>query len=381
MNKLHSIQRKYNILLLKTEILLAGGAENIVYLLCKHRDSSLFNYHVIVSESGPIVEKIRELEIPVSIIKMKGITDLWKVVILLPYVIKHNINLIHVHGARVNVFACLVSQMTGIPIIATEHNINAWRENLIMNTFDRIMGIMNKKRVAVSQGVAKSLIESRVVPKDKVTVIYNGIETSNFDDLPCAIKRVRKEFGINDTDILIGSVGRLSEEKGYKYLVEAAKIVCEKYNHAKIMIVGPGKLREVLYQQISKLNLRNKFILTGYREDIPEILQSFDIFVLPSLTEGLPLSLLEAMASGKPVVASAVGGTPEVIQHGVTGILVPPKDSQALAQGVISIIRDKTYTLYGKAGKLLVQKNFDFSRTAAEYKHLYLQVLNRSNGV
>ena len=179
--------------------------------------------------------------------------------------------------------------------------------------------------VAVSEGVKSDLVKYEHISPGKIQVIYNGIDASKFR-VKIDRKKKREELGIDRDDKVIGVGVRLSEQKGINYLIEAVSIVVKSFPNVKLLIIGDGECRTYLEKLASDCGIADKVIFTGFRSDIPEILQIIDVYALPSLWEGHPLVLLEAMAAGKPVVASDIPGNRETVGNGHTGLLVPPKD-------------------------------------------------------
>ncbi|MCG8603891.1 glycosyltransferase, partial [bacterium] len=188
------------------------------------------------------------------------------------------------------------------------------------------------KVISVSETTGKWLVEKRGLPQDKVVVIPYGVNLEQFttgrkDEL-------KTELGIPAQSLVIGTVARLHHQKGHRYLIEAAPGIIRKHPNIRFVFVGDGALRQELEERIRSYGLQDNFVFLGFCEDVNDLLKTFDVFVLPSLYEGLPNVILEAMATGLPVVATAVDGTPELIVENETGYLVPPKDPKALEQKI-----------------------------------------------
>ncbi|OGL49586.1 MAG: hypothetical protein A3C43_06605 [Candidatus Schekmanbacteria bacterium RIFCSPHIGHO2_02_FULL_38_11] len=218
---------------------------------------------------------------------------------------------------------------------------------------------------------------------EKTATIYNGVDTKRFND---KVKGgiIRRNFNIEDREILIGVVGRVDRTKGQDLLIEAFASLNKRHENLRLMIVGESSLRDRQYFYKLKdfsnsLNLRNKVIFTGYRKDIPEITAAFDIAVFPSLpssNEGFGRSIIEAMAMKKPVVASATGGIPEVVVDSITGEIVPPNDSEKLADAIEKLVIDeKRRVSMGEKGYERVIEKFTMERNVKEIEKLYLSLL------
>jgi glycosyltransferase involved in cell wall biosynthesis len=185
-------------------------------------------------------------------------------------------------------------------------------------------------------------------------------------------RRLRTELGIASTDPVIGVVGSLYPVKGHHHLLAAVPQVLRVYPQATFLIVGKGDLEDSLREEVMRRGLERAVRFLGYREDVPNLLSIMDIFVLPSLSEGLSLALLEAMAAGKPVVATNVGGNPELVRDGVTGFSVPPQDPDAIAGGILSLLGDeRRRKIFGDNGRQRVKQYFSLEAMADNYQKLY----------
>lgn len=206
--------------------------------------------------------------------------------------------------------------------------------------------------IAVSRDTAQRLIRKLHWPANKVQVIHNGVAFHPIDDRSASI--VHQQLAKGARPIVL-TVARLDEQKGHRYLLEAAAQVPE----AQFVLAGDGPLRSVLEAQAQSLGLQERLTFLGYREDIPALLAACDVFVLPSLYEGLPLSILEAMAASKPVIATRIGGTDEAVIDGETGLLVPPADPTALVAAIRSVLNDHVLAQrLAAAGRVRVEREF-----------------------
>jgi glycosyltransferase involved in cell wall biosynthesis len=235
---------------------------------------------------------------------------------------------------------------------------------------------------ANSQAVKRFAVEYERIPADRFEVIYHGIDPEAFKSNAEHRDKIRQDFGLSDGDYVIGTVGRLAEQKGHRYLLDAAAIVCARCRNAKFVIVGGDARRpsESIKEQLLRLNRslngHDKAIFTGLRTDIPDVMSLFDIFVLPSLWEGFGIVLIEAMSLRKPIIATNVDGIPEVVVDGVTGLLVPPRDANALANAILELIRDQSRAReMGERGRLRVEEHFTADRMVKRYEQAYESIL------
>jgi len=210
------------------------------------------------------------------------------------------------------------------------------------------------------------------VKRDKISINSFGIDLQEFKPRKRA-DEIRKELGVPPDEIVISFVGRLEPVKGVKYLLKAAEAVCKKAEHVTFLLVGDGPLKSEI-----KLNLYSKIIFTGWRNDVADILNASDILILPSLSEGLPLSVLEAYALGKPVIASNVGAVSGVVIDCYSGLLVPSRDWKQLANAILCLISNPTLAQeMGKRGRAIIETNYNWHNILEKYERIYRHLLNR----
>jgi glycosyltransferase involved in cell wall biosynthesis len=238
----------------------------------------------------------------------------------------------------------------------------AWRHRLLSLGVDRY--------IAVSHDVARKLRRVCSSPSRKIEVIPNGVLVENFDRPRNEELRWRLLRGENRP--MVFTAARLDPQKGLEHLLAAARVV----PNAVFVVAGDGPRREALGIQAKELGVSDRVLLLGHRTDVPDLLSACDLFVLPSLFEGLPISVLEAMAAGRPVVATAVGGTDEVVLPGITGLLVPPKDPEGLARGIRTLLDDPSLARrLAESARLRVCTEFSAQRVVARTVRLYETVL------
>jgi glycosyltransferase involved in cell wall biosynthesis len=285
-------------------------------------------------------------------------------------VYEEKVDLIHAHEFTMNTYGCIASVMAKIPMVATVHGRNYYTEKLRRRLAYRFVS-RRSSMIAVSKGIKLFLIERAGIKEERVTVIYNGIDAKVYQQCKDP-DRVRKEFGINGRGPVIGTLGNLYPVKGHTYLLRAAREVVRFFPKATFLIAGRGALLDHLQEEAAKLNIQQNVKFLGFREDIPQLLQVMDLFVLPSLSEGLPVSLLEAMAAGKPVIATQVGGNPEVVIEAETGFLVPAGDPVSLSERIISLLRNPNLAeRMGEAGRSRVEKDFGLNAMLEKYQQIY----------
>jgi glycosyltransferase involved in cell wall biosynthesis len=252
--------------------------------------------------------------------------------------------------SRAHFFGVLLRRFSGVPCVATAHSAHV-QPHFAFN--DRV--------IAVSQATARFHRRWNLVPKSRLDVVHNFVDVSRCAAAPETRERIRASLGLGPRDIALGSVGAIVAEKGLDLLVAAAPAVLDAVPRARFVLVGggPAVYAARLRAESGRLGVAGAFVWTGPREDVPDVLSALDVFVLASRGENLSMAVLEAMAAGLPVVATAVGGVPEVVAGGETGLLVPPRDSRALAAALVRLAADsETARRLGAAGRARVTTRF-----------------------
>ena len=227
------------------------------------------------------------------------------------------------------------------------------------------------KMVAVSHDL-RQFLEARIgIPRSRITVIHNGVDTVQ-QASSVQVQQIRSELRVGEDEFVIGIVGSLYPVKGHMSLLDAMKTVLARYPKARLLIIGQGELERTLKRRASELGIERAVSFLGLRDDVPRLLPLFNLFVLPSLSEGLSVALLEAMSAGVAVIASNVGGNPEIVVNGETGYLVPPERSEELASRIIALVSNQELTrLLGDRGKERVSQEFTTARMLEQYQDLY----------
>lgn len=279
-------------------------------------------------------------------------------------------DVVHVHNFAPLTYGGLAARSIpfGPKVVYSEHNQVNSASPADLRKFGIYVRLAHRV-VAVSKNL-QDILEEKLHVARPVEVILNGIDDRRFAEADGG--RVRAELGIAPDEVVIGTAVVLSEQKGITYLIEAAKSVLERVPKARFVIAGDGPLRVQLEQQVAKAELGDRFRLVGYRRDIPDLLSSFDVYVLPSLWEGLPLALLEALRLGKPIVCTRVGGNAEVVEEGVQGWLVPPREPRALADRLIEVASDPGFrTRASASGQKRFFDHFSLASMTQAHELLY----------
>lgn len=369
-----------------------GGAEKVLVHFLRELDRRRYRPLVacLYGADGPIGDELRALGIRVVDL---GMTAQWRLdafLRLVQLLRQVRPTILHSSLFHANVMGRLAGRLTGVPIIIScRQNISIgaqWREWVNRWTVG-----LDDRVIAVCELARKMELEQTGIPPGKVVTIYNAVDPSAVaatnagqideagnasidSDVPGLMLAPKSD----PTTVLIGTVCRFHPQKGLHYLIAAFAALLECIPQAHLVLVGDGELRQALEEQAQALGVAAQITFTGFRTDVPAILAQLDLFVLPSLWEGLPLVLLEAMAARLPVVATAVGGTPELVVDGETGILVPPADVEALTTAMQQLLSAQDLRQrMGQKGRLRVEQEFSAAKAVRETTALYEQLVQQ----
>lgn len=355
-----------------------GGLEKLVVELAKRVNRDIFQPSVCcLLPPGPIelYKELAEEAVKVTYMHKKEGLNYALFPRLFRLFKQERIDLIHSHSSTANFYSSVAAWMAGIKnVINTEHG-GIYFETNRKKLINRFLPLLNKKMVCVSESLRKDLEEMKLA-KDKLMVIPNGIDFDSFGaDVDLDAKR--KELGLNRQDFVVSTVGRLEKVKNQRLLLNSADKVLAEIPEAKFLIVGAGSLREELEEYAVSLDMGNKVIFLEHRQDVAQILSISNCFVNCSNSETFGLSIIEAMFSGVPVIATEVGGVKEIIQDNETGILIPKEDKQALIEAILRIKEDAVFSKKLTANaKEKVKANYSIERMVNDYESLYLTCCN-----
>ena len=286
--------------------------------------------------------------------------------------------IVHSHMVHANLLARVTRLFVKMPVlVCTAHSIieGGRARELAYRLTDPLADLTTQ----VSEVGKQRYIQVGAVPPHKIVYIPNGIDTSRFQPNPMVRQAVREQLGCAPDAFVWLTVGRLEPVKNHLGLLSAFREVAAVHPNARLLIAGQGSLQAAIEQHIAELGLAERVHLLGVRRDIPDLLNATDAFVLPSLWEGMPLTLLEASATALPIVATDVGGNAEVVLEGETGYLVPVKDTEALAQAMLRVMNlsEADRSAIGQAGRAHVVQNFDLERVVDRWEALYRELLQQ----
>ena len=358
-----------------------GGDEELILNICKNINQKKFLVEVAIlqKEMEPIGHELKELGIKVHILKcLHNPLDIRKTFKLIKIIKKYKPDIIHSHLFDSNFHARIAGILCGIQsLIIHEHNTYHQKDKYYGFPIyaDKLLARFTYKIIVISDAVKNFTIKQERISKNKFKVIRNCIPVDKFiKQGEVSIKHnIREQLGVKQDSFLIINVASLTKQKGHKYLLEAMASL--KIRNAMLLLVGDGVLQKDLKDQVEKLNLADKVIFLGIRRDIPELLAASDLFVLASVWEGQGLVVLEAMASGLPIVATNVGGVPEVVTE-KEGYLVESKNLWALANAIKEIRSDIAANKFDRSSIYLkVKQNYDINKYVDLLEQLYYDSL------
>ncbi len=354
-----------------------GGAENHVITLVTALRQMDIGVSVVCPRPGPLVDALTALGVQPHLIEMVrpapndeyelSLPALGELAALMERLDPH---VVHSHLYPAFLHASLAGQLSRIPaLLTTAHT-------LVVRPGDAVLTRLTDTRVIAVSQAAKRLLVQGGVSSRAITVIPNGIEPRYFEDESASAAVARRELGIPDGSPVIGTIARLSAEKGHRELLQIARAVLDRKPEATFLIVGTGPLADELQSEAAKLGIANRVIFTGARRDVTTLNHLIDVFLLPSHEEALPLAVVEAMAAARPIVASNVGGVPEVVVDGETGRMFDPDDRAGFVEAVVQLIeRPELRRQYGERGRQRASAEFRVDRMVGRTMRHYRSIL------
>lgn len=348
-----------------------GGGERYLELLFDRLDRTRYRAMLICPEPGPFVGRMKERGVETHLVHLAPLFNpfaLWRLTRLL---VRERVTILQTHGARANFYGRIAGRLAGVPvIISTIHNsLKDYEVSLLTRWFYltalRLTVPLVHRIICVSNSNRRDQIDECPAAAARIQTVYNGINPVAFSSQPNRAN-VREELGIASGPVLV-MIARLTEAKGHRFLLQALPHLIGEWPQLRCVFVGEGELHEHLHRLVVELAVERSCCFLGVREDIADILAAADVVVLPSLSEGFPFVLLEALAMGCPVVASRVNGIPELIEDHKTGFLVPARDSHALMVAIREVLSDPIAAMrMGAEGRALVRERFTVDRMVGD---------------
>jgi len=356
-----------------------GGAEYVVLNLLKRLDPARYDLHVCsLTGAGQLTGEFRALGVEVHVLHKRAGIDVGLIGSLVRLLRRTRADIVHTHNVTPWLYAGIAARIIGTTLYHTEHS-NLFPHQRALMAAERWLARWTRLVISDSEKVKRQLVEGQGLPAQKIVTVLNGIDTAAFaaaagtaGAASAAHQRKRRELGLDGAAPLVGTVGRLAAVKDQATLLEAFAQVATRFPHARLLMIGDGPMRPSLEARAKALGIAPRVLFLGRRTDIAELLPLLDVFVLSSVSEGLPLTVLEAMACGVPVVATDVGGLREVVSDGQTGLLVPVKSPERLAQAVATLLGDAAgRRTMGETARRRAATQFDVSHMVRGYEAAY----------
>lgn len=355
-----------------------ASSNRLILNLVKGLDKDKYDVHVgcVKRVDGPMAARFQRAGAKVINFGRVGYLNLNVIPQLIRYIHAYDIQIVHTHVLRSDLLGGLATRLAHRPLLfSTKHNLSYVRGQrgwLLRNFFYWPTMYLPDQVITVTDALRRQVILRLRLDPDRVITIHNGIAVEDYYK-PNARLACRQSLGLGPEDLVVSYAGRLVEGKGLDCLLYAARqVLAQQEVRSYFLIVGDGPLKTPLQRLAQELGIASHVIFTGFRHDVPEILAATDVFVLPSLSEGLPLSLLEAMAGRKAVIATPVGGVMELIEPNVTGLIVPPSSPRALAEAVCQLLDNgRQREEMGRHAQAYVSRNFSTHRMVSAYDALY----------
>lgn len=359
-----------------------GGAEVLLVDLVRRLREDGHEVQVAYSSPGPMSARLTEMGVTLTRLPRFARVDPVLLFRLMRLMRREKPDLVHTHLFKSDLHGRIAARLMRVSVVvSTAHNNDSWARRAPLGWLYGRTSMLADRLIAVSEEVREYQVKYTFIPPEKIVTIDNGVDMRCFAGQEDAGRAVRAEFGIKADAPLIGIIGRLSEQKDHATFLQAAARIRAELPKARFLIVGDGVLRESLIEQARSLGLGEAAIFAGLRSDIPAVMAALDVLVFSSRWEGLPVTLLEGMAAGKPVVSTAVGGVAGVVGESESALLVPPGMASLLADAVMRVLRDPELAQkLSDAARRRVREKYSLDsmldRTLALYEELWNHVAN-----
>jgi len=363
-----------------------GGTELNAVRTAERLDRDRFDLSVVcLSEEGPLRERYRSAGIPVrefSIRSLYGAHTLQQGIRLGMYLRETGAQIVHAHDVYSNVFSAVWARLFGVPVVIASRRWWHHVPRAAHGIGNRLSYVMAHRVLANSEAVARLLTETERVSAERIFVIPNFVDDSAFGTLGESDRcRMRAELGCAESDLVVGSVSRLHPVKDLSTLLRALHMLASRWPALHVILVGDGECRTSLEAEAASLGIADRVRFAGMRPQEPNMHAAFDISVCCSTSEGFPNSVVEAMAVGRPVVATNVGGIPDAVEHERTGLLVPARDATQLAAAIDALLADPAKRQrFGDAGRAIARQRFSATQVMSKLEHTYEQLVGDALG-
>lgn len=363
-----------------------SGAEESLFNLVRFLDRERFSSVFVLPEDGPFSKKLEAIGVTVFLSPMPRVRNLAGVIAaagqILGIAVKNDAVLVHTNSIRSHLYGAYAAKRAKVPLV--------WHERNLVTTEiidpERALAFLPDAIICNSQAIARRFLVRGSLP-EKVSVIHNGVDSGRFNQAVNGMK-IREELGIGADEVVIGMASRFNQDKGHATFLRSAQILLQsmpdRRRKMRFLVAGGAVFsedgpREAAVRRLAcELGIEDRVVFTGFRDDMPEVYAAMDIFVLASDAEPCGRVLFEAMAAGKPLVATATGGTPEIVVEGETGSLVAPRDARALSSTLVELVCDEQKRkMLGRMGRKRVEDHFTIQEHVRRTEALYEKLLRK----
>lgn len=355
-----------------------GGMERVIMELCRYVDPKRYRLSICcISRRGVLADQMEAEGVQVIYCNQQSRAAKYMRGLELARIFREqNVQVLHTHHTPAFIDSTIGATLARVPVLINTDHCKQYPAPKIWMQLERAASYGADTIVAVSKQTRDELIEYEKIPESKIEVVYNGIDVKPRRSEPPAV--LRQELGLEPDDIVIGTAGRLEPQKGLDLFISAMPAILERLPKARFVVVGFGSLEAALKEQAARLGVAGRTIFTGSRVDAVDIIRLFDCFVSTSVFEGMPMALLEAMAFGKPIVATAVGGVPEVVTAGYNGILLHDRDPSSVSRAVTDLLTSPAKLAeLGANGRRRYEEQFTAAAMVRAYEAIYDRYVDR----
>jgi glycosyltransferase involved in cell wall biosynthesis len=350
-----------------------GGQEMRILLEIHQHLKQGHEVFLLAPPESPLLKAAKNQGMDVIPLKIRHTFDLQALWRIKKIILEKEIEILHTHSSVDSWVASLAGKWAGVPLLVRTRHISVPART---HRFNKVYSLPDAV-ITTGEHIRRNLMEGYHLSADRVFSIPTGVDTDRFYPRPPE-PLLKKRLGLPEGSLVVSLAAVLRAQKRHELVIAAAPAVLQKYPQTRFLFVGEGPRRNLIAEELKRTQMAPFFLMTGYREDLPELLSITDVGVVSSQAEGIPQALLQTMAMAKPMVATRVGGIPDIIRDGVNGLLIPPEDPQALAGALLTLLDDRAYAVrLGKKAQELIREKYSADQMAEEVSQVYRKMFEK----